>query len=530
MSVRPIIERDGMQARSVAHVNDLKSHMMDEWEVAMQMPEPSPLTNRHPCPRRLLFRRRMVPLLTQLPSQGACPRGGRTRLLAPVLGLAMLTLSVVYGTPPAVAQAAPTEAAQVLSEAQVQERRERIRRFFQERLHRRQIVATTVTPSGQTIDWIRPVSQTPDGILAQPPEDATPDADPGITTLPQSKPPAAATQMEGRAQTEVQLYPSVRGPAGTVPVVRFDVEKYLASVKVPPDDPREIFMKKRPPTTLRSRSKELPPPAPESNDRYYVNWRTYRTNYGSAGYINIWDVYGPVPTNETSIAQALVSGGTPVQTVEAGKIELQTLNGDTNPHFFTWYTTNDYAQGDWVGGYNALYDGWIQVSSSVAPGMSLAPWRSFPGGSQYTLDVEVRLDQGDWWVKAAGQWVGYYPYCKSGDAKPCDQGTLFSANGIRDSASKFDWYGEVYDISAPAPTSTDMGSGKFASAGYSQAAYFRNLQYYDSPETSTYLSSGSLDVTDADCYSGNGPFYGTSAGWRNWFYYGGPGKQASGCN
>jgi hypothetical protein len=31
------------------------------------------------------------------------------------------------------------------------------------------------------------------------------------------------------------------------------------------------------------------------------------------------------------------------------------------------------------------------------------------------------------------------------------------------------------------------------------------------------------------CYSGNGPFYSADAAWRNWFFYGGPGKEGSGC-
>jgi len=332
---------------------------------------------------------------------------------------------------------------------------------------------------------------------------------------PQYSPPGLAAQVERRAQTEVQLHPSIRGPQGTVPVVHFDVEKYLANVKVPPENPQDVLRK-------------LPPPAPASNNRYYVVWQRYDTFYGSSGYINIWDTAGPV-NNETSIGQVAVIRGTPMQAIEAGKIELQSLNGDLRPHFFTYYRTNDSATGDWVGGYNTLVKGWIQVSSTVAPGMSLVAWQSVDGGNQYSLDVEVRLYQGNWWVKAAGEWAGYYPYCKGGGAPPCTSGTLFSASGIRDYASRLDWYGEVYDSSAPAPTSTDMGSGKFASGGWQHAAYFRNLTYYWDPTTYWWWDSGSLSVTDASCYSGSGPFYSSDAAWHNWFYYGGPGKEASGC-
>ncbi|WP_437622865.1 hypothetical protein [Sorangium sp. So ce1151] len=62
------------------------------------------------------------------------------------------------------------------------------------------IVATTVTPDGQVIDWIPIASQTPDGKIASPP-----------TASPTS---AAAAG----SPTEAQLGP--RGPAGTVPVLR----------------------------------------------------------------------------------------------------------------------------------------------------------------------------------------------------------------------------------------------------------------------------------------------------------------------
>lgn len=93
--------------------------------------------------------------------------------------------------------------------------------------------------------------------------------------------------------------------------------------------------------------------------------------YGTSANINIWDTVRPVG-NETSIAQVAVIRGTPMLAVEAGKIELNSLNGNRTPHFFTYYRTNGGNSGDWVGGYNQLVDGRIQVSSSVAPGMSLS--------------------------------------------------------------------------------------------------------------------------------------------------------------
>jgi hypothetical protein len=394
-------------------------------------------------------------------------------------------------------------------------RSDRIRGYFAEKLKRRQVVATTVTRSGQTIDWIRPETQVPGGRLALPPAIETRIADPGVYRNPFLTLDPGLRQVDLSARTELQLDDHARGPEGTVPVIRFDVERYLQFVKIPPKNPSDVLQK-------------IPPPAPASNDRYYAVWQRFGTFFGSAGRINIWDTSGPV-SNETSIAQTAVIRGDPMQAIEAGKIELQSLNGDRNPHFFTYYRTNGTASGDWVAGYNTLVDGWIQFSSRVAPGMAISAWNSSTNGNQYSLDVEVRLHQGNWWVWVAGEWAGYYPNCIGGGAPPCSRGTLFSQNGIRDQASRLDWYGEVFDESAPAATSTDMGSGQFAVNGWQHAAYFRNVTFFWQPTTYWWWDSGSITVTDATCYSANGPFYSSDPSWRNWFFYGGPGKEGSGC-
>jgi hypothetical protein len=385
------------------------------------------------------------------------------------------------------------------------------------------VVATTVTESGQILDWIWPESQTVDGKIATPPESLGEQTRPKDGAADESesqeamrKPPKIDLATEESARNELMLQPKARGPKGTVPIVRFDVERYLEGVRIPPEKPEDVLSK-------------MAPPAPASNDRYYAVWQRFGTFYGSAGRINIWNTTGPVD-NETSIAQVAVIGGTPMQAIEAGKIEYQALNGNKRPHFFTYYRTSGGASGDWVGGYNTLVDGWIQVSSSVAPGMSITAWESSENGNQYSLPVQVRIHLGNWWVKVAGEWAGYYPTCSGGDSPPCSSGRLFSTNGIRNTASRMDWYGEVYDSTAPAATSTDMGSGDFAADWWQHAAYFRNLTYFWAPTTYWWWNSGSLIVTDSACYSVTGPHYSSQAPWRNWYFYGGPGKEASGCN
>ncbi len=403
-----------------------------------------------------------------------------------------------------------------ISDAERKERSDRIRDYFQERLKARGIVATTVTRSGQTIDWIRIESQVEGGRIAAAPTPEVRTSSPYQPRNAYLNFDAALRRTELSARTELQLDDRALGPPDTVPIVRFDVERYLATVRIPPRDPRDVLRK-------------IEPPAPDSNKRYYAVWQRFDTFYGTSGRINVWDTSGPV-NDETSIAQTAVIRGDPMQAIEAGKIEYQSLNSDQLPHLFTYFRTSGSASGDWVGGYNTLVKGWVQYSRTVAPGMSLAAWDSTTRGNQYSLDVEVRLYQGNWWVWAAGEWAGYYPFCVGGGVAPCTKGTLFSDNGIRDQASRLDWYGEIFDSSAPSPTSTDMGSGEFASSGWQHAAYFRNLTFYWQPATYWWWDSGSVSVTDAGCYDADGPYYSSDAAWHNWFFYGGPGKEGKDCH
>ena len=409
------------------------------------------------------------------------------------------------------------DSATTLSSYELEARRARILRYFEERRTRYQVVATTRTKTGQLIDWIKPESQVRGGRIATPPMELASSAPKGHVDNPylETELPKALrdrAQNEARAETELQLDPSARGPKGTVPIVRFDAERYVRTAKFLPDDP----------TKLRPKT---PVPAPDSNNRYYAVWRYSGDVFGTLGRINIWDTSGP-SSGDTSIAQTAVHVDL-FQSIEAGKIEWAGDGGVAK--FFTFFNTNNYATGDWVGGYDTDVDGWIQVSGTVSPGMSLASWNSATGGNQYSLDVEVRLWEGNWWIRAAGEWVGYYPNCKGGDAPPCDQGTLFAANGIRDKATQIDWYGEIFDSTAPAATSTDMGSGAFANTHWQNAAYFRNMLYVWAPATAWWFESGSISTTDIACYTADGPFYSSDPNWRNWFYYGGPGKEARGC-
>ena len=96
-----------------------------------------------------------------------------------------------------------------LSKEELKGRRDQLRAYFAKRRARLQIVDTTVTDSGQVIDWIRPESQVPGGHLASPPAEAFGDSE------------AKAEPKGLPVPFELEIQPHARGPKGTVPVMMF---------------------------------------------------------------------------------------------------------------------------------------------------------------------------------------------------------------------------------------------------------------------------------------------------------------------
>ena len=88
-----------------------------------------------------------------------------------------------------------------------------IRRYFENRLARMEIVRTTKTPQGQVIDWIRRESQLRRGErLAEPPPFAY------------NAPAASKERPDRLVQFELEDAKTERGPEGTVPVLRTNLD------------------------------------------------------------------------------------------------------------------------------------------------------------------------------------------------------------------------------------------------------------------------------------------------------------------
>src|SRR5947209_11541522 len=96
--------------------------------------------------------------------------------------------------------------------------------YFEHRLKHLQIVKTTITPRGQTIDWIPIESQHPRGEIASPPPSLTRTR---ATETSQSEHP------EHIAKAELEYSDVERGPEGTVPILRKNLQAlgYTKSLK-----------------------------------------------------------------------------------------------------------------------------------------------------------------------------------------------------------------------------------------------------------------------------------------------------------
>ncbi|TQV90696.1 hypothetical protein V2A60_006907 [Cordyceps javanica] len=340
-------------------------------------------------------------------------------------------------------------------------------------------VEKTVTlPDGQVIDWVRREIQ---GEIAQPP--ASP-----------------LSHDASFAQLSLSTFnETTRGPEGTVPIPRSDGR--LPRTKVAP-----------PHKTDRHRARRQ-----YAGQHWYSSTAQSADSHGSSAALSMFRAYVARDDDFSLLQTAVVRLSVPgvgIQTVEAGWINYPAQTA--NPHLFTFFTTNAYqGYGDDVCGWNTEYRGWVQYDAEYYPGMELAP-TSVPGGAQRDLQVQYRLDGGNWWLAVNGRWAGYYPA-----AMFVTRGNGAAAT-LADHADAVDWYGEIYQSEGPL-TATDMGSGYFADAGYGYAAYIRNILLTGTDgKDSQYDGSGGVIVSDSSRYSIDTHFN-SGTTWGSYFYLGGPG-------
>ncbi|XAR50212.1 hypothetical protein NMG60_11004478 [Bertholletia excelsa] len=302
------------------------------------------------------------------------------------------------------------------------------------------------------------------------------------------------------ASESFQLW-SVSGescPEGTIPIRRTTETDVLRANSI------KRFGRKRRPRIVRRDTTS----SDHEHAVAFVNGDQY---FGAKANINVW---APQVTDqyEFSLSQLWVISGTfgnDLNTIEAGWQVSPELYGDGYPRFFTYWTTDAYQA---TGCYNLLCSGFVQTNNKIAIGAAISP-RSSYNGRQFDIGIMIWKDpkHGHWWLEfGSGLLVGYWP--------------AFLFSHLRSHASMIQFGGEIVNTrSLGSHTSTQMGSGHFADEGFGRASYFRNLQVVDWDNNLIPLSNLHLLADHPGCYDIKA---GTNKAWGNYFYYGGPGRNA----
>jgi hypothetical protein len=375
--------------------------------------------------------------------------------------------------------------------------------WLEERQSRLAIGHTTVTPSGQTLDWV-PIGSQAETIATPPPEDRS-----QVTVVDPRKP-----------SDPVRFEIGEPGPAGHVPILRPELSRLADTMAL-----RDRLSK---PGGLRvnvNRVNRHPADPDPAGYFHAISSQTVRA-YGADAWLNVWDPQVDVPASpgdDHSISQVWLQNydHLQLQSLEAGLSVDHGLNGDVANHLFTFYTTNGYtAEGDRLGGYNRLEAGWIQYHPTIYPGIRVNG-SSMPGPLQLEIGIKFQLFEGNWWFainnREAGPWIwiGYYP------------ARLFHG-GLGERADWVGFGGEVYSsLTNPCSTRDQMGSGRHAAAGWQHAAFQRNLhtQSHTSGAITNFNGIAGVDVAARRCPNDEYTidcFMNSGTTWGSYQFFGGP--------
>jgi hypothetical protein len=230
-------------------------------------------------------------------------------------------------------------------------------------------------------------------------------------------------------------------------------------------------------------------------------------NGGGHSYLNIWQpAIGANQIFSLSQHWYTAGSGAGLQTLECGwNVYPGLYNNDARPHLFTYWTADAYKS---TGCYNLTCTGFVQTSSTFAPGMAVGPI-SVSGGPQYSMELAYWLTGGRWWLyyngTAGSNAIGYYPV------------TLYQGGPLASKATEIDYGGETTGTTSFPP----MGSGAFANQGWQHAAYQRTIGYW--PPAGGAMINASLTAVQGwpSCYTAQVTMY--APPWSETLWYGGPG-------
>jgi hypothetical protein len=348
------------------------------------------------------------------------------------------------------------------------------------------IVRTTVTPSGSVLDWVPIESQTEDGHIATPP-------------------PAPRAQRSSLRKVQPVRFelddPSVeRGPEGTVPIARPELSKLNRQIAL------KDYLAKRGVPHLGRRQRGERPIDPDPAGFFHNTLSQTGSFFGCEATFSVWAPVIDLPSggknDDHSILQVWLynSATGTLQTLEGGWTVDRGLNGDFQPHLFTYYTTNGYTKdGNNKGGYNRVHKGWVQVSKTIFPGIIAQPVSTFAETNfEFAMKFQLFQEPGstvlNWWVQVGGEWIGFYPASLYG-------------KGLGENVDTSIVGGEVASgLKDPDSTLDQMGSGAQASAGFGKAAYIRGLRNQIDMDGTMADNTGVLESDVAGPLQGADPY------------------------
>jgi hypothetical protein len=402
----------------------------------------------------------------------------------------------------------PTETSALASPDARAARRAEVEAFVAQRhLKGLRGVVTKAGPFGEVVDWVNPRDLDPAYDSRVPPP---------ASRFPAAEGPAAAAAANGAPLgadiARLWADSKVRGPAGTVPLVRPDFGYYVEG--------------NSPARSLDEFLSSLPTPQPASRNRLYGGKIDTITNIGTQGWVSYFD-FAQVPNDGMSLVQLATlcpgtNSATTMEAIEFGIQKNRPVYNDSNLHFFTYFRTAGGAQGDYIGGYNLLVKGFVPYAGAFPPG-AIVP--TPPAGGQERR-LRVTLFNGAWWLQdyvsdTAFTWLGYYPIGTGAGQINFDL--------INNSSCQVHWYGEVFDPTPTDWTFANMGNGVFGTSAGS--AYMRQL-FSEGFLFNTWLSTSAVTTPTQDtaCYSTSAVNQSVTSGWERWFTLGGPGGDAVGCD
>ncbi len=196
--------------------------------------------------------------------------------------------------------------------------------------------------------------------------------------------------------------------------------------------------------------------APSVFAHKYSYTHQYVYNHGASTNINLWRPYVYTGSNEIfSLAQSWVIGNSwgTTQTAETGWQNYPAKYGSENPALFIYWTADGYGS---TGCYNLDCSGFVQTSSSLHLGAGFTNY-SLYGSTQYEIQLQYYLYQGNWWLRVGGNWVGYYP------------ATIYRGGELN-------YYSNLLEFGSESVGTTIWpaeGSGRFAANGWTWAGFQR---------------------------------------------------------